>query len=68
MDKEDKLGVGIITALCIATILAILATVVNLFWLVQPNDNYNAGYQDGFLEYWNNKEHNYGTVKMENTK
>lgn len=65
MDKEDKAGVTIITALCIAIVLAIFATIINLLGLVQPTDNYDAGYEEGYIKGYFDKPKNYGTIKME---
>lgn len=67
MDKEDKAGVTIITALCIAILLAIFATIINLLCLLQPNDNYNA-YEEGYIKGYFEKPHNYGTIKIERTE
>lgn len=64
MDKEDKAGVTIITALCIAILLAIFVTIINLLCLVQPNDNYDAGYEEGYINGYFSKPNNYGTIKM----
>ena len=34
MDKQDKIGVGLITALCIAILLGIISTIMSLMGLM----------------------------------